>query len=545
MGNRMSCGGFRLRYRQRWLAALLALASGTTASPAAAQSAVPMMAQPAAAVFPIRGFNILGDNPLADGETTRILARYLRTDATIETLQQATVALEMALRDKGHGLYRVVLPPQEVGTTVTLNIVRFTVNKVEIDGRTRNDEANIRRALPALREGQTPNFKALAIQAAIANENPNKQVQVGIRESSEPDQIDATITVRESRPWNFGVSGSNAGSRASGQDRVTVSGSHTNVLNLDHQLVAAYTTSLERAADVRQLGLSYRAPLYSLGGVLDASYTRSDVVGDFGAFSSTGAGQTAGLRYTLYLTPVGGSRSYLTLGIDDKVFDASKINDTVVPGQLDRRSRPVSLVYTVRTQSALALWGAHVEVAANTGSGSGNNLDSYRTEDLRIATTRWKAVRGGISYAAPFAAVWNVGLRGQFQFSPDVLISGEQFGLGGLGSVRGTSFERPMSGDKAVSATVEVTTPEVAPGLRLLAFADAGWLGNNDPNGTTKPGSDRLGSVGLGLRYGNGPFTLAVDYGRLVQGSRVPLEFNSAAPQKGDDRIYINLSARF
>jgi hemolysin activation/secretion protein len=33
-----------------------------------------------------------------------------------------------------------------------------------------------------------------------------------------------------------------------------------------------------------------------------------------------------------------------------------------------------------------------------------------------------------------------------------VLISGEQFGLGGLDSVRGTDVERPISGDKGISA---------------------------------------------------------------------------------------------
>jgi hypothetical protein len=34
-------------------------------------------------------------------------------DATIETLQKATAALEEALKERGFGLHRVVLPPQE------------------------------------------------------------------------------------------------------------------------------------------------------------------------------------------------------------------------------------------------------------------------------------------------------------------------------------------------------------------------------------------------------------------------------------------------
>lgn len=524
---------------------LLAMALLAALGPALAQAPAAPLAPAPAPVFAIRGFQVTGDNPLGEGETSRILAPYLRADATMDTLQQATTALETALRDKGFGLHRVALPPQEVGDTVKLDIVKFTIGKVAIEGREIYDEQNIRRTLPELREGQTPNFKRLAIQTAIANENPNKQIQLGIREADEPDKIDTTITVKESRPWTFAVSASNGGSESSGEDRVTVSGGHTNLFNRDHQFVGAYTTSLERMSDVKQLGLSYKVPLYEQGGVIGASYTNSDVVGNFGAFTSTGAGHTFGLSYTLYLPPEGGRRSYVTLGLEDKVFDASKINDIIVPGQLDRRSRPVVVSYTARTESDSAVWGYNLDLAVNTGSGANNDLASYQSEDPRVTTTRWKALRGGLSYAAPLAQTWLLGARVQYQYSPDVLISGEQFGLGGLSSVRGTSIERPISGDKGVSASVEIGTPELLPGLRLLGFVDAGWLGNNNPNGTTKPSTDRLSSAGLGLRYANGPFSVAADYGRLLTGSRVPLSVNSASPQQGDDKFYINLSVRF
>jgi hemolysin activation/secretion protein len=528
-----------------WLAGLASLAAMAQTAPAPAPGAAPAMAQPAASpVFPIKGFTVTGANPLGDGETSRVLAPFLRTTATMETLQQATAALEAALRDKGFGLHRVALPPQEVGDTVTLHIVTFTVDKVGIEGRSLYDEANVRRTVPELREGGTPNFKKLAIQTAIANENPNKQIQVGIRESETPDRIDATINVREQRPWTFALGLSNAGSKSSGRDRFTVSGGHTNLFNLDHQFVGAYTTSFEKPSDVRQLGLSYKVPMYEWGGVIGASYTRSDVVGNFGTFSSTGAGHTVGVNYTLYMPPEGGRRSFITAGFEDKVFEATRINDVVVPGTLDRRSRPLVVGYTVRTETDTAVWGYNLDFAANTGGGANNDLVSYRSEDPRIDTTRWKALRGGASYLAPFAGNWTWNARGQFQYSPDVLISGEQFGLGGASSVRGTSLERPVSGDKGLAATFEVSTPEVVQGLRFLGFVDAGWLGNNSAN-AAKPSSDALASVGLGLRYISGTFSASADWGRIVKGSKVPLTLNGAAPQKGDDKFYVNLSYRF
>lgn len=171
--------GGRARLHLLALAATAAIAPAFAQAPASAPPAPPApapMAAPAPApVFAIRGFKVTGENPLGDGETASVLAPFLRTDATMETLQKATVALETALRNKGYGLHRVALPPQEVGDTVTLDIVQFSVAKVNIAGRSIYDEGNIRRTLPELREGHSPNFKLLAIQTAIANENPNKQ----------------------------------------------------------------------------------------------------------------------------------------------------------------------------------------------------------------------------------------------------------------------------------------------------------------------------------------------------------------------------------
>ena len=531
------------------LLALVAFAAGSAAAqapaPAAPAKPAPPMATPAApVVFPIRGFRIEGENPIGEADAQRVLAPFIRPDATLASLQQATAALETELRNRGYGLHRVALPPQEIGSLVRLTIVKFVVGKVTIEGNKIYDEGNIRRTLPELREGESPNFRTLAIQTAIANENPNKQVQVGLRESDEPDKIDATITVKEQRPWTASIAASNGGDPSSGRDRVIMTAGHTNLWNLDHEAVLAYTTSVERTHDVRQFGLSYKAPIYAWGGVIGAAYTTSDVVGNFGTFTSTGAGHTFSLAYTQYLAPKGGRRSYVSFGLEDKVFNGALLNGQPF-GQEDRRSRPVTLGYTARTETDTAVWGYNTELAVNTGSGAHNGLASYQTEDPRIRSVYFKALRGAISYTAPIFTTWTWTARGAWQYSPDVLIAGEQFGIGGVSSVRGTEFERPVTGDSGLSATLELLTPELTQGLRLLGFVDAGRVHNNDPDGLTNPWSDRLASVGLGVRYVRGPVVASADYGKLVRGSKVPTSLNSASPQKGDDRFYITVGIRF
>ena len=527
-----------------------ALWAQNVASPGrtAPAASTPAMASATSPSFAIRGFNVKGDNPLSSAETSQTLAPYLRSDANLDTLQKATQALEAALSSKGFGLHRVVLPPQAIGETVSLEIVKFTVGRVSVSGTSRLSEANIRASLPELQEATTPNFKRLAVQTALANDNPSKQISVSLKESDKPDAIDATVIVKESQPWTFGLSASNTGSASSGRDRVTLSGGHSNLFDRDHQLVAAYTTSLERTDDVKQLGLSYRIPLYAAGGMVGVSYTRSDVQGSFGTFTSTGGGRTLGLNYTQHLPPDGGQRSFITVGLDDKLFNSGLINGFPVPGQLDRRSRPLSVIYTSRNESDGAFSSFNLEMALNIRSGSGNTLSAYKSEDARITTAAWKAVRAGGTYTGVMGATtpWLWTIRGQAQFSGNTLIAGEQFGLGGVASVRGVG-ERVLLGDSGASGSLEITSPEIGKGLRALGFADAGWLSNRNTIGSAKLASDNVASVGLGLRYNDirGGLGLAADYGRVVNASSALLSNNASAPRKGSDKLHVNMAIRF
>ena len=72
---------------------------------------------------------------------------------------------------------------------------------------------------------------------------------------------------------------------------------------------------------------------------------------------------------------------------------------------------------------------------------------------------------------------------------------------------------------------------------------DTGWLRNNNPNGSTKPASDHLASVGLGLRYSMGAISVSADWGRIVTGS--VLAANPAVPKVGDNKFHLSLTARF
>ena len=89
-------------------------------------------------------------------------------------------------------------------------------------------------------------------------------------------------------------------------------------------------------------------------------------------------------------------------------------------------------------------------------------------------------------------------MSGQYAGQP--LIAGEQFGLGGVDTVRGYE-EREVLADNGLLFRGEVWTPAYTQaGFRALAFVDAGLQDVED----SLPGqadSDTPSSVGLGFRY--------------------------------------------
>lgn len=493
----------------------------------------------------LRGFVIEGDNPLSSRDEALALAPFLRADLTLENLQKAVQALEEALKANGHSLHRVVLAPQEVTDTVKLRVVSFALGEVTVEGAQAFGEDNIRRSLPALKTGTTPDLSQLAVQTALANDNPAKNVQVALRASPTlPDRIDATVRVKDSSPLQWGASLSNTGTAATGRDRLTVSGSHANLWDLDHQFAAAYTTSLARPGDVSQVGLTYRLPLYAAGGMLDASYTRSSVVGQFGAFSSTGAGQTLGIQYTHHYAKDGAMARQASLGLEDKVFDPVSLNGQPLAGQQTRRSRPLTVGYHLRSESDQAYWQASAALSVNLPGGTGNGLAAYQSERPAISTDKWSALRVEAARVGALDGGWLLGVRMQAQWAPKALIAGEQFGLGGAASVRGTG-ERVLVGDSGVRGSLELTSPQLWPGARGVVFVDGGWLQRRAGTSAALPARDSLASAGLGLRWGDGPWAMGLDYGRIVQGSRADGTLNPDLPRRGDHKLHLSLTTRF
>jgi hemolysin activation/secretion protein len=141
-----------------------------------------------------------------------------------------------------------------------------------------------------------------------------------------------------------------------------------------------------------------------------------------------------------------------------------------------------------------------------------------------------------------FAGTWEARLLLDAQISRDALIPGEQFGLGGMNSVRGFE-ERALAADSGARLSAELWAPPVpvVPGLRFLVFLDSGYKHLE----ATVPGersADLIASAGLGARWQWREYlSLSLDYGHVLDRAA---QLGSGA-DRGNVRWHLNLLFKY
>lgn len=485
--------------------------------------------------FAVSGYRVQGDNPLGSDDTARLLAPYTGEAVTLDRLREAAAALEAALKERGYGFVRVVVPPQDASGTIALRVLSFRLGAVNIAGNTKFDTANIRRSLPTLVPGESPNLRGIARNQAHANDHPAKRVEVTMKQGKAPDTVDADVKVEDSDPRQFFATLNNSGSGTSGRWRLGLGASHTNLFDRDHALTATWSTSPGYSSQVQQYGAYYRAPFYALGGTLSAYYTRSDTdsgtVAEF--FQVSGRGQFMGLRWTQRFAPIGAWSHAADIGLEDRLFE-NNIAFNGRPIGVDVRSRPLLLRHEGRYDGADFQIGHALEYARNLGGGRANTAAGY-TSNRAGATRNWQALRYSLQ-GSKLVSGWVASARLRGQWSGDALVGGEQFGIGGASLVRGLE-EREGSGDIGHVISAELTTPALAEGLRALAFVDAGRVRLRAAGGAAGT-SQRAASLGAGLRWQwQKQLSLSMDWAHV---------FDAAGGlRRGDERLHLSLALRF
>ena len=369
--------------------------------------------------------------------------------------------------------------------------------------------------------------------------NPSKQTQAFFS-AEKGDALEVRVAAQDQRTKSGLIWANDTGSADTGENRVGAAYQHNNLFDKDHTLTLSFATSPLQAKDVQQYSVSYQVPFYAAGGMASAYAIRSDVntgqVANF--FDVSGRGDFLGGDYTYALPPAGRYKQFLIIGVDDKLFD----NDIDFEGQpigVDVRSRPISVRHNGNWRSEKFSGSTYAGIFVNIESGSHNDDVSYSLTRAG-ATPSWSAFRAGARLRYEIST-WSLIGRVDAQYTDEPLIPGEQFGVGGLYSLRGID-QRQITGDRGFFLSGEVMSPVIGnAGPRLLVFVDVGRVSRID----ALPGEvsrDTVASIGAGLRWGwKNRLNVTVDYGYVVDGGD-PLSVNPI--EEGDSRFHFQVLAR-
>ena len=501
-------------------------------------------APPAPVKFEIKGYVVEGNTLLSVGELEKILKPFTGKDRDFGDIQRALEALQDTYIGRGYNTVKVSLPEQDIRAgQVRLRVIEARIRRVRVQGNQFFSEANVKAALPSLKEGTSPNTHALGKDAQLSNENPAKQVTVALQAADDPAQIDATVRVTDEKPWRASAYVDNTGTPNTGNYRLGAGYTHANLSNHDDVFSFQAITSPNHVSDVKIFGLGYRAPVYRWGGIFDvlAGYSNVNSGTVQGLFNVSGSGDVFGLRYTQLLGRIGSYDHRLSLGLDYRAYKNDVTDQTGASVVPDITIHPIVLGYTGRFSRVGQDLSFNVAYSHNIPGGKNGDDDAFAAVGQRKeATPKYSTVREGIAFTQLLPSDFIFRAVANAQQTHDILVAGEQFGMGGVESVRGY-YEREVANDNGWRASLEAYSPDFGRWFggnwrtRALVFTDAARGHDNNPEQNP---DNKLGSFGAGVRANLGKsLAFRLDGARATQ--------DAGTRQKGDTRVHFAVAVSY
>jgi hemolysin activation/secretion protein len=502
---------------------------------------------------PVNKFIVTGNTLLPQDRLDAALAPF-KGERTLAELEQAAAVVQALYRDAGYGGVVAYVPPQTGAPgQATIAVLEGRISRVYVAGNRQFSEANIRSAVPQLREGETPQVRRIDAQVQFANENPGRQISVALEPGSQQGDIEARVIVNELPTSRWSVALDNTGNESTGRLRGTIGYQDTALWGLDHQLSAQLQLAPDQINAVAIVSAGYRIPFYTASTALDVYGVWSDVEGGTattpaGPLQFSGKGGVLGFRFSRPFARIGSTSQRLSAGLDWRVYLNNCSIQGLPPGACGPAGdsvavHPVSLDYQLQSDGRVP-FGFNVGYSQNLDLG-GPHAQPSDFEAVRPgAPLHYDLVRLGAYATLPLPGSWQIQSRASGQWTDDALVPGEQFGIGGAYAVRGYE-EREITGDSGAVASVELFTPNLLasrsdPGtaLLLLGFFDAGKAFNRlDTPCRVGQSSCLLTSAGIGTRVTYRSLQLRLDVAHALK--------DAISTGKGDTRVHFLALYRF
>ncbi|WP_106626638.1 ShlB/FhaC/HecB family hemolysin secretion/activation protein [Selenomonas massiliensis] len=394
------------------------------------------------------------------------------------------------------------------------------VSAVIVTGVDRMSEKTVRALLPELSR-DTVNIRKLSQEIQSVNDTGALVLSTEFTPAG-AGAYRVTVNVQEKKSDHVRLSVSNTGTDETGDWRTSLTYLNTNISGSADTFGAAFVTSPGHFGDVKVGALSYRKLMPQWKGAVSASVSHGRTNIDHYPTGTSlydlnigGKSTSADLHYQRFLSYTSRNKDILDFGIGYRRTESDynfKFGRRV-KFENDYRVLLATATYLHTERKANSTFAYNVGLATNI------NGDAAAYERIAPGSDRqFTLLRAGVNYQARTAGDWIGALRLNGQYTKDHIVPSEQIGAGGQMSVRGFD-ERAIGADKGFVGSLEIYTPEIMKHTRLLAFTDYAHLSNNKSSANRNLifDSESIASAGLGVRYADGHFSLALDYARILR----------------------------
>ena len=469
--------------------------------------AMPIMMANEITSFYIREYRVEGARRLKNLEVEEAVYPFLGPGRTPNDVEQARVALEKVYHDKGWQTVSVLVPQQDPRRgVIRLEVVEGKVGRLRVNGARFYLPSKIKGEVPSLAEGNVPNFNQVSKEIVGVNRLADRRVTPAPpHPGAEPGTLDFDLNVEDKLPLHGSLELNNRYSSNTTPLRLNASLSYANLFQLGHTLGLSTQLAPENTADALVFSGYYLARVSDTWSLMLQGTKQNSDISTLGGAAVAGRGETIGLRALRDLPTSTGFYQRLSLGIDYKNY-----KEDIVIGKNTISSPiqyyPLSVNYSaswLRDQS-FTEWNAALNFHLR---GLGSSSQDYANKRYN-ADGSYVYVRSDLAHTRDLKDGSQIYGKIQGQLASQPLINNEQFGGGGLDTVRGY-LEGTALGDNGVFGTVEYRSPSLIgkpnktgpreAEWRFHAFADGGVVGIYDP----LPDQQQrfcFASVGVGTR---------------------------------------------
>lgn len=455
----------------------------------------------------VKDFRFEGNTAFSDAELKRLLKPYTQRRITFVELLQARSVITQYYVDQGYVTTGAFIPEQTIQDGVVLiKILEGSISEIQVTVKGKLNPNYVRSRL-AIASGKPLNINRLLDALRVLQINPLIQrISAQLEAGTRPGTNILTVGVETAKTFNADAVFDNGRSPSVGEFRRGVQVEEANLLGIGDRLSGWYLNT----NGSHDWNISYRIPFnaYNSSFKFDYRNVSSRVVEDpFDELNLESDYQKYSFALRQPILETASQSVALALIFEHQKSQTSFLdNEPLLGVGADRHGR--TNISTLRFSQE---WinRSNVEVISLLSEFS-FGFEAFGTTDPfdfkvnpNAPNSNYFMWRGQAQWVRLLAPDFLLYVHGDLQLADGPLVPLEQFGLGGLDSVRGYR-QNFLLGDNGFYTTVELRVPIYRTSssdnvLQIVPFADVGRVWNSFSLPNLDP--QTLASVGLGLHW--------------------------------------------